>query len=35
MEVEYSLTQLGESFLPVLESMSQWGQHHLGGRMNE
>ena len=24
-KVEYSLTQLGKSFLPVLESMSDWG----------
>jgi len=26
-KVEYSLTELGESFLPILESMSKWGTH--------
>lgn len=26
-KVEYSLTELGHSFLPVLESMSKWGTH--------
>lgn len=28
-KVEYSLTKLGESFLPILESMSNWGKSHL------
>lgn len=28
-KVEYSLTKLGESFLPILESMSTWGKNHL------
>lgn len=28
-KVEYSLTTLGESFLPILESLSKWGQAHL------
>lgn len=27
--VEYSLTPLGESFLPVLEHMKQWGEENL------
>lgn len=28
-KVEYSLTKLGESFMPILESMSNWGKKHL------
>lgn len=28
-KVEYSLTELGKSFLPILESMSDWGAQHL------
>ena len=28
-KVEYSLTDLGKSFVPVLESMKQWGETHL------
>lgn len=28
-KVEYSLTPLGESFLPVLDSLSNWGKSHL------
>ncbi len=28
-KVEYSLTKLGESFMPILESMSSWGKKHL------
>ncbi|MGL5437261.1 MAG: winged helix-turn-helix transcriptional regulator [Lachnospiraceae bacterium] len=28
-KVEYSLTDLGESFVPVLEHMKQWGEIHL------
>ena len=27
--VEYSLTELGESFLPVLDFIKQWGENHL------
>lgn len=27
--VEYSLTELGESFMPVLEFMKQWGEDNL------
>ncbi|WP_314060734.1 helix-turn-helix domain-containing protein [uncultured Vagococcus sp.] len=26
--VEYQLTSLGESFLPVIESMRQWGNYY-------
>lgn len=26
--VEYSLTEMGESFIPVLEHMKQWGEVH-------
>jgi len=29
MRVEYSLTQLGESLLPVLIPLMQWSQEHL------
>lgn len=28
-KVEYSLTDLGKSFLPVLEQMMTWSEHHL------
>jgi len=28
-KVEYSLTDLGKSFVPVLEHMKQWGEVHL------
>lgn len=27
--VEYSLTELGQSFIPVLEHMKQWGETNL------
>lgn len=27
--VEYSLTELGKSFMPVLEFMKQWGENNL------
>lgn len=27
--VEYSLTELGQSFIPVLEHMKQWGEENL------
>lgn len=33
--VEYSLTELGKSFLPVLEHMKQWGEEHLDGTQYE
>lgn len=28
-KVEYTLTELGESFIPVLEQMLQWSEEHL------
>ncbi len=28
-KVEYSLTDLGKSFIPVLEHMKEWGEVHL------
>ncbi len=28
-KVEYSLTDLGKSFIPVIEHMKQWGEDHL------
>jgi len=28
-KVEYSLTELGKSLLPVLQSMSEWGEKNL------
>ena len=28
-KVEYSLTELGKSFMPVLKSMKQWGKTYL------
>lgn len=27
--VEYSLSEPGRAFLPLLHAMNQWGQHHL------
>ncbi len=29
--VEYDLTELGKSFMPVFEHMKQWGDENLGG----
>lgn len=34
-KVEYSLTDLGISFVPVLEHMKQWGKTHLSNNKNE
>ena len=28
--VEYSLTELGESLLPIIGSMKSWGEEHMG-----
>lgn len=28
-KVEYSLSELGASFVPILKSLNQWGQTHL------
>jgi DNA-binding HxlR family transcriptional regulator len=28
-KVEYSLTPLGQSFIPILSSMGEWGKKHL------
>lgn len=28
-KVEYSLTELGQSFIPVLDFMKQWGENYL------
>lgn len=28
-KVEYSLTELGESLMPILEAMYDWGKHYL------
>ena len=33
--VEYHLTDLGKSFIPVFEHMKQWGDEHLGHRTLE
>jgi DNA-binding HxlR family transcriptional regulator len=30
-KVEYCLTEAGESFTPVIASIRQWGERHLGG----
>lgn len=27
--VEYTLTELGESFVPILQSMKEWSEHYL------
>ena len=29
-KVEYRLTELGESFTPIIASIRQWGERHLG-----
>ncbi|MEG0276448.1 MAG: helix-turn-helix domain-containing protein [Coprobacillus sp.] len=29
-KVEYSLTSLGESFIPVLKNMEAWGEYYIG-----
>ncbi len=34
-KVEYSLTELGESFMPILQEISVWSQTHLQPEMNE
>lgn len=28
-KVEYSLTEKGKSFIPILQSMKEWGEQHL------
>lgn len=30
--VEYTLTALGTTLMPVMEAMNQWGKDYLGGR---
>ena len=30
-KVEYRLTEAGESFTPIIASIRQWGERHLGG----
>ncbi len=34
-KVEYSLTELGESFMPILQEISAWSQTHLQPETNE
>ncbi|HBL12181.1 MAG TPA: transcriptional regulator [Cyanobacteria bacterium UBA11162] len=34
-KVEYSLTPLGESLKPILESMHEWGLRHLDRKLEE
>jgi len=34
-KVEYSLTDLGKSFMPVLESMKKWGETYLHAGKNK
>lgn len=29
LRVEYNLTELGRSFLPVMEHMKEWGEEHM------
>lgn len=28
-KVEYSLSELGQNFVPILEQLNQWSEHHL------
>jgi DNA-binding HxlR family transcriptional regulator len=32
-KVEYSLTELGKSLLPILDQLCEWGSEHLGDRI--
>jgi DNA-binding HxlR family transcriptional regulator len=32
-KVEYSLTELGRSLLPILDQLCEWGSEHLGDRI--
>ncbi|MGJ7922107.1 winged helix-turn-helix transcriptional regulator [Neobacillus sp. LXY-4] len=34
-KVEYSLTPEGKSFIPVLDSMGEWGKKHMNRKKNE
>ncbi|MDR0438622.1 MAG: helix-turn-helix transcriptional regulator [Methanocalculaceae archaeon] len=34
-KVEYSLTELGESFMPILQKISEWSETHLQPKANE
>lgn len=33
--VEYELTELGQSLLPVLDQLEKWGKHHIQAMKNE
>jgi DNA-binding HxlR family transcriptional regulator len=30
-KVEYRLTSVGRSFIPVIDEIREWGHRHLGG----
>jgi DNA-binding HxlR family transcriptional regulator len=32
-KVEYSLTELGKSLMPILDQLCEWGSEHLGDRI--
>ena len=32
-KVEYRLTTIGRSFTPIIASIREWGERHLGGSM--
>jgi DNA-binding HxlR family transcriptional regulator len=32
-KVEYRLTTIGQSFTPIIASIREWGERHLGGSM--
>lgn len=34
-KVEYSLTNAGENFIPILQSMGEWGKKYTISKMNE
>jgi len=31
-KVEYSLTDIGQSFMPILEIMGEWGKHYINSK---
>ena len=32
-KVEYSLTELGKSLMPILDQLCEWGSEHMGNRI--
>ena len=32
-KVEYSLTEMGKSLMPILDQLCEWGSEHMGDRI--